>query len=307
MSDTRKTMVCIMSSLALCAGARAIVADSPANPYQGIVDRNVFGLKPPPPPSKGTEPDKPPPPKITLTGITTIFHDKRALMTVAMPARPPEAAKQQSFILAEHQREGDIEVLEIDVKAGDVKVNNFGTVVTLNLEKDGAKLPSGPAPAPVMAGAQPSPGGGPGAVPGGSPAGMKAIPLRPIRTPETAATAAPAPVYASANTGSSPGFTGSPGFAGSPGYEASPVPAQPLAQQMSAEEHTILVEANHERAKAMGDPSAMLFPPTELNPTRNAGPGQTEVNQAPVGQIPQQQNPFNFQIPGNPTLPRLPQ
>ena len=144
MSDTRKTVVCILSSLTLCAGAKAIVADSSANPYQGIVDRNVFGLKPPTP-SKGLEPDKPAPPKITLTGITTIFHDKRALMNVAMPARPPEPAKQQSFILAEHQREGDIEVLEIDVKTGDVKVSNFGTVVTLNLEKDGAKLPNTPA------------------------------------------------------------------------------------------------------------------------------------------------------------------
>src|SRR5437899_9066182 len=141
MSATRNVVACILCSLTLCAGAKAIVANSSANPYQGIVDRNVFGLKPPPP-SKGAEPDKPAPPKITLTGITTIFHDKRALMNVAMPAKPPEPAKQQSFILAEHQREGDIEVLEIDVKTGDVKVSNFGTVVTLNLEKDGAKLPN---------------------------------------------------------------------------------------------------------------------------------------------------------------------
>ncbi len=82
MSDTRKSVVCILSSLTLCAGAQAIVADSAANPYQGIVDRNVFGLKPPLPPSKGPDTDKPPPSKITLTGITTIFHDKRALMNV---------------------------------------------------------------------------------------------------------------------------------------------------------------------------------------------------------------------------------
>ena len=111
MSDTGKIVVCILSSFWLCVGAKAIVADTSANPYQGIVDRNVFGLKPPPPPNKGPATDTPPPPKITLTGITTIFHDKRALMTVAMPAKPPEPAKQQSFILAEHQREGEIEVL----------------------------------------------------------------------------------------------------------------------------------------------------------------------------------------------------
>src|SRR6266404_3955133 len=155
MSDTGKIVVCILSSLTFCAGAKAIVADTSANPYQGIVDRNVFGLKPPPPPNKGPLTDTPPPPKITLTGITTIFHDKRALMNVAMPAKPSEPAKNQSFILAEHQREGDIEVLEIDVKTGDVKVSNFGTVVTLNLEKDGAKLPN--APALPIAGGHPKP------------------------------------------------------------------------------------------------------------------------------------------------------
>src|SRR5947208_16694459 len=46
------------------------------NPYQGIVDRNVFGLKPPPPPPAPPEPPKPPV-NITLTGITTVLGKKR--------------------------------------------------------------------------------------------------------------------------------------------------------------------------------------------------------------------------------------
>ena len=115
MSESQKTVVCVLTSLMLCAGAKAIGADSAANPYQGIVDRNVFGLKPPPPPPR-PEDNKPPAPKITLNGITTILGNKRALMSVQMPARPPEPAKPQSFFLAEGQRDGDIEVLEINEK-----------------------------------------------------------------------------------------------------------------------------------------------------------------------------------------------
>src|SRR5437879_4054929 len=211
MSDTGKIVVCILSSLSLSAGAKAIVADTSANPYQGIVDRNVFGLKPPPPPNKGPATDTPPPPKITLTGITTIFHDKRALMTVAMPAKPPEPAKQQSFILAEHQREGDIEVLEIDVKTGDVKVSNFGTVVTLNLEKDGAKLPN--APAVPLAAAQPNPAGYvPPGTPSGASPGMKTIPTRQLRVP--GAVGAPGGMSPG---GVGPGGVALPGFGGAPG------------------------------------------------------------------------------------------
>ena len=279
--------MCILSSLTLCAGAQAIVADSAANPYQGIVDRNVFGLKPPTPPSKGPDTDKPPPSKITLTGITTIFHDKRALMNVAMPARPPEPAKQQSFILAEHQREGDLEVLEIDVKTGDVKVSNAGTVVTLNLDKDGAKLPNTPA---LLAGAQPNPAGIPPVNPSGQLPGMKPIPTRTFQPPQSVEAPAPgagnfagatpqnyggSPGYgASSGLGGSPGSVASPGFGG-PGY--APAPAQAQQQQLSQEEQTILLEANHEIAKSLGDPTAKLFPPTELNPTRNTG------NEGPPG------------------------
>src|SRR6516162_8606332 len=111
------------SFLLLLAPAQAITD----TPYQAIVDRNVFSLKPPPPPPvNNPDANKPPPPPITLTGITTILGSKRAFMSVNMPAKPPEPAKVQSFMLSEGQRDGDIEVLEIDEKAGMVKVNEFG-------------------------------------------------------------------------------------------------------------------------------------------------------------------------------------
>src|SRR5712672_1994045 len=98
-----KVLVCIGCLLALSFAAQAVTADSKAssNPYSGIVDRNVFGLKdaPPPPPPPD---NKPPPPKITLTGITTIFGNKRALMKAPVaakatePGKPPEPAHDQT-------------------------------------------------------------------------------------------------------------------------------------------------------------------------------------------------------------------
>ena len=199
MSDGGRS-ICVLSVLLLCAGGNATGADS-ANPYQGIVDRNVFGLKPPPVAPR-PEDNKPPPPKITLTGITTILGNKRALMNVAMPAKPPDPAKQKSFILAEGQRDGEIEVLEIDETSGTVKVDDFGTVMVLDINKDGAKLPAiapapfAPPPGPV--GYRP-PAPNPYAAPAGdaNQGGLKTIPTRQLRLPPSEVSPAPAGV----NTG----------------------------------------------------------------------------------------------------------
>ena len=69
-------------------------------------------------------------------------------MKMTPPAKPGEAAKEKAFTLAEGERDGEVEVLEIDEKEGTVKVNNSGTVVTLNFKDDGVKTASGPAPGP---------------------------------------------------------------------------------------------------------------------------------------------------------------
>jgi len=42
-----------------------------------------------------------------------------------------------SCVLSEGERQGEIEVLEIDGRAGTVKFSNHGTVQTLNLKTDG--------------------------------------------------------------------------------------------------------------------------------------------------------------------------
>src|SRR5436190_4479094 len=153
----------------------AITSDSTAqNPYQPIVDRNIFGLKdPPPPPNPDDLKPKVQGPKITLTGIIT-FGSKRALMKAIMPGKPGEGGKpaapaEQSFMLAEGQAEDQIEVIAIDEKAGTVKVNNFGTEQTLNFTDNGLKPPvaaavaGGPAPGGVPQPYRPAGIAGPGA------------------------------------------------------------------------------------------------------------------------------------------------
>lgn len=141
------TLYGLLAGLMLCTQARAVVRHAPTDTYTGIPERNIFGLKSPTP--QITEPVPPQLPKITLTGITTILGNKRALMLVQPPGNQP-GQKELSLILAEGQRQDDIEVLQIDEKAGSVKVNNSGTIMTLTFEKDGPKSPPQPLPpAPV--------------------------------------------------------------------------------------------------------------------------------------------------------------
>jgi hypothetical protein len=115
-------------------------ADHPSNPYGTIVDRNVFGLKPVPPPPPA-EPEEPAPQRITLTGITTILGDKRVLLKTERTQTADGLQKpQQFYILTIGQREGSIEVVDIDEKTGNVTLNNSGIMMTLNIDRDGPKL-----------------------------------------------------------------------------------------------------------------------------------------------------------------------
>jgi hypothetical protein len=182
--------------LVLWTGTRVIAAESSgSSPYQGIVERNVFGLKPPPPPPD-PEANKPPPPKIYLQGIMTFGGTTRALLKVQVPPKPPDPAKEVPLILAEGQRDGDVEVLEINDTHGSefVKVNDFGTITNLNFENNGIKTAGAAAPGgqsgPPKGG--PPPGANPsGANPFGSAGGPRpgGSPVRPMRLPPTGAAA----------------------------------------------------------------------------------------------------------------------
>ena len=151
MTRLLKLTLCAAGALVLHSIARAAVADAAANPYKDIPARNLFGLQP-----LMVHPQDPPPiilPKIIFAGITT-FNRKCVLLKVRMPGTSGEQTKEWSCILAEGQRAGPIEVLEIDGKLGSVKVNNSGTVMVLTLEKDGPVLrntqpPPEPPPVPL--------------------------------------------------------------------------------------------------------------------------------------------------------------
>jgi len=280
------TLFVLLGGLSVGAAASAVNPVPSASPYDGIVDRNVFGLKPPPPPPD-PEATKTPPAKITLTGIIggTILGNKRALMKTPAPqGKPGEQPKgEQSYILTIGQREGDIEVLDIDEKAGSVKVNNAGAVLTLTFEKDGAKLPATPPP--------PVPGAPPGApVPGAIPAVPNpavpqpanpgfSLPTRAIRTVPSPGVVNPAggnygaglaPTMGTpvANYGATPAL---------PTYSTAQSQAQ-VAQaqqpQVNPEQQMLMMELQREANKS--NPKFPPLPPTALTP-----PGQAQTPTLP--------------------------
>ena len=239
----------------MCAAATATAADAAANPYQGIVERNVFGLKPPPPPPD-PESTKPPPPKIFLTGITTILGKKRALLKFTPPVtKPGEQPKEQACTLGEGQGEGGLEVLEIDEKAGTVKVSNYGTVATLDFESNGVKTAPGAAPPgmppgmpPAMRPGMPIPGamGAPGM--GGAP-----MPTRQLRVPGAGASVTP----------QATGRAGLPGINTGVNPSVAAQAAEPQGSS-SLEENLLMLEVNRIKNQPLVD--AKLMPPLPTHP-----------------------------------------
>lgn len=230
------TLGCIAGALAFWAAANAPAVEAGENPYQGIVVRNVFGLKDPPPPPR-PEDNKPPPPRIMLQGITTILGNKRVLMKVATPPKPGVKPEEQSLILAAGQRDGDIEVLEIDEKAGTVKVNNFGTITNLNFQDHGVKLASAPPPGaapagvrPGVPGAVPPPPGVPGAAPAASGAHYQPRTVPMNRIPRTSSTGTSGRYSAAARATQTSAYTAVPTpqpYGAVPGFTAPTTTATP--------------------------------------------------------------------------------
>lgn len=103
------------------------------NPYHSIYDRNAFHLRSLI--AARAAPPHEPLPLVKLTGITTILPGKRALLLVDFPVRPREKPREESYILAEGQRAGPIEVLAIDEKTAHVTVDESGTVTNLTFDK----------------------------------------------------------------------------------------------------------------------------------------------------------------------------
>jgi len=259
---------------ALVVGAGAIAADTPdssANPYQGIVDRNVFALKPPPPPPD-PESLKPPMPGFELTGITTIFGNghKRAMFK-AIPKHGKgvdPAAKEKSYMLAEGQREGDVEVNRIDEVARTVTLTYDATVITIDFTNNAAKAVSvaaAPPPprAPGVPGVLPPAGRGV-QPPGGAPAGLRqpggpGNDRRPIRS------------------GNGLGVsTGQPAMGVAPTQTGLAVQQQQPV--LTREQQEVVMEAMREQGQ--NDPTMPPLPPTSLTPLIEAA---NQEGKAPAG------------------------
>ena len=258
MKRAEKTLGWLLCGLVVSTGAKAATANPAGNPYQGIVERNLFSLKPAPRPEDAPKPPAPPPPKIDLTGIMTILGKKQVLMKIHLPAKPPEPAKDESYILSEGERDGDVEVLAIDQSTGSVKLNNHGVEQDLSLDKDSAKITGAPPPAP--GGAPPLPMFQPPTPPGAPPAPdgtMRSIPLpnRQLRQPGGPN------AYNNQNNQDAPslpsGIGG--GYGGTSG--TAPAAAQPQ-NNLSFEEQEVLLAAQHMNAVQRGDPVGPIIPLT---------------------------------------------
>lgn len=253
--------LCVFSLLILT------VTSVSANPYEAIVGRNVFGLKPP---TLNTAPPPLPPAAATtfkLLGISTILDRRQVMLKAVTAARPPEPAKDKSYRLSEGQGEDEIEVLEIDAVAGTVKIKHHDATLSLDMKVDaekpaiGAALPGPVLPTPALPGVVPPPNTGLPA-PGGGP---RTIPTRSLRTSSTD------------GAGLSEGGA-------TPGSVAANLATQPsnlanqssVAGQRSVEENVALYEINRAKNEALIQAGVKLprMPPHVLiqRPAGNAAP-----------------------------------
>jgi hypothetical protein len=133
------TVAVLSAGLLLAAPLAAVPAPDTGQPYSKITERNVFNLKPPAPPPTVAPPPQPTS-NVKLTGILTILAAKKAVLQIADPGKAPE-----SKILKEGEREGEVEVLEINEIEGTVRIKNREQEVLLNFQDHGVKPPTAPA------------------------------------------------------------------------------------------------------------------------------------------------------------------
>ncbi len=251
-------------------GAFAEVKD---NPYQVIIDRNPFGLKPIPPPP--APPDNTPPPapvlEIKLTGITTLLGPPRVFLEFTDPQskktdRPPPLGEGDPY-------KDNISIVSIDAENGRVKIKNGDAETTLDFEKNGIK-PGGavaaaaPVPHPGLQGLNPVPPvpGVPAAnLPGGGPARGAVVGGATQTAPSSAVPGTP-------NFPSRP-LRADTGAAIVGGYGVNPTPQfQPVQTQpaMTREQAEATIELRRQELMRQNPGQAGILPPTSLGRALNS-------------------------------------
>jgi hypothetical protein len=140
--------------------SRADVRLPADSPFQVILDRNPFGLRPPPPPNVvQIAPTSPPPAQVNvnLSGITEVGGKKRAWMVIPAGGTRTNTAT-FSMAVGDPEFEG-VKVEHIDMQRGVVQIRKLGEPATLDFENHGLAY-SGPVAVNV-----PGVGGRPGRVP----------------------------------------------------------------------------------------------------------------------------------------------
>lgn len=117
-----------------------------ANPYQEIVERNAFGLKPLVVDVVEDEVKVPvPPANIILTGLAVFEGEKQVYLSVTKPGEKVT----RYLSLAEREREEGIEVVKIDVGHERVSIKYNGQLSVLTFEENGAKAMTVAPPVPI--------------------------------------------------------------------------------------------------------------------------------------------------------------
>ncbi len=114
-----------------------------SNPYHRISTRNLFGIRPPPPPTAPPEPTPEPPkerPDFFLSGFTRIGGKSRAFIAYQPKGKPMEFPE----ALMEGVEVDGITLLGIDPSLDSVQIQYNGEPITLDFEKNGMKGTVGP-------------------------------------------------------------------------------------------------------------------------------------------------------------------
>ncbi len=140
MRFTRLLVCCLCGTALALDAAAANSSASTNNPYQEIVERNVFGLHDPLPPLI-THIEQPRP-RIYLTGISTMLPEKTAILKVIYPPSLGHPPREESLLLSEGQRMEDIQVIKVDPVARKVTITEAGNQTELTFDQNG--LPQHP-------------------------------------------------------------------------------------------------------------------------------------------------------------------
>ena len=136
--------------------ASGLSADTKGNPYQVIVERNAFALKPPQAQIKPEEVTPPSAVEVQLTGISTLGGKTKVLLQIT------DKSKKVDFPppLEAGDVQGRVEVVSIDAEKGSVvvKIDEREKTLTFDSPKPSAPPPGGPGAAGTPRPGAPMPG-----------------------------------------------------------------------------------------------------------------------------------------------------